>query len=106
MNEDQIDSLIRTVLKIAGTALMTHGLTGYANLVNSADMFGAIVLLVGLWQSHQFHGWTVEPAAKDLGTEIRPVTSAPAVNPALASTPVVAPTSPTSAIQPPTSSAL
>lgn len=61
MNEDQINSLVRTVLKIAGTALAAHGLSASASLVNSEDVFGAIVLLVGLLQSHQTHA---DPLAK------------------------------------------
>jgi hypothetical protein len=56
MNKEQTDSLIRSVLKIAGTALAAHGLTVSASIVNSEDVFGVIVLLVGVWQSHQHHG--------------------------------------------------
>ncbi len=59
MNQDQVNSLIRTVLKIAGSVLMTHGLTQYATLVNSPDVCGLAVLLVGLWLSHQTHGAAV-----------------------------------------------
>ena len=55
MNQDQINSLVRTVLKIAGTALAARGLTSTAQWVNSEDVFGLIVLLVGLWESHQTH---------------------------------------------------
>lgn len=56
MNQNQLNSLVRTILKIAGTALAAHGLTVSANLVNSEDVFGLVVLLVGLLQSHQTHG--------------------------------------------------
>ncbi len=56
MNQDQRDSLIRSLLKLAGTALAAHGLTASAAWVNSEDALGAIVLLVGLWQSHHTHG--------------------------------------------------
>jgi hypothetical protein len=55
MNQAQINSLIRSVLKIAGTALAAHGLTTAASLVNSEDVFGLVVLLVAVWQSHQHH---------------------------------------------------
>ncbi len=55
MNQDQIESLVRTSLKIVGSVLLTHGLTDQANLINSPDVCGAIVLLVSMWQSHKFH---------------------------------------------------
>ena len=55
MNQEQIDSVVRTILKIAGTALMAHGLANYAKIVNSPDVFGLIVLLVGIYASHQNH---------------------------------------------------
>jgi hypothetical protein len=59
MNKDQVNSLIRSLLKIAGAWLVAHGLSEYASLVNSDDVFGLLVLLVGMWQSHQRHAMPV-----------------------------------------------
>jgi hypothetical protein len=55
MNQDQIDSAVRTILKIVGTYLATKGLTEQAALINGSDVAGLITLLVGLWLSHQQH---------------------------------------------------
>jgi len=55
MNRDQRDSLIRSILKVAGAIAIAHGSTKAASIINSEDVFGLIVLLVGLLQSHQFH---------------------------------------------------
>ena len=55
MNQDQIDSAVRTVLKIVGTYLATKGLTEQAALINGSDVAGLITLLIGLWLSHQQH---------------------------------------------------
>ncbi len=72
MNQDQTDSIVRTVLKIAGAWLLQHGLTTQASLVNSPDVCGLIVLLIGFWQSHQSHadsaGSTCAPHVPSLAT--------------------------------------
>jgi len=47
--------MVRTVLKIAGTALTAHGLSVYANIINTEDVAGLVVTLVGMWLSHQTH---------------------------------------------------
>jgi hypothetical protein len=52
MNQDQINSLIRSLLKIAGTALAAHGLSTAASIVNSQDFVGAVLVGVGLIWSH------------------------------------------------------
>jgi hypothetical protein len=55
MNADQLHSLVRSLLKIAGAVLAARGLTACASLINSEDVCGVIVLLAGVWQSHQHH---------------------------------------------------
>jgi hypothetical protein len=62
MNQDQINSLIRSLLKIAGSVLVARGLTVYANIVNTEDVAGLLVGVVGLWQSHEHHGEHTRPA--------------------------------------------
>jgi hypothetical protein len=56
MNLDQINSLVRSVLKIAGAILVAHGACKVAAIVNTEDVAGVAVSLVGLWLSHQLHG--------------------------------------------------
>jgi hypothetical protein len=56
MNQDQIDSIVRTALKIIGALLLKHGLSDTAAIVNTPDVCGAVALLIGLWLSHQHHG--------------------------------------------------
>ena len=56
MNQDQIESIVRTALKIIGALLIKHGLSDYAAIVNTPDVCGAVALLIGLWLSHQHHG--------------------------------------------------
>ena len=81
MNQEQINSLVRTVLKIAGTALAAHGMTTSANLVNSEDVFGAAVLLVGLWQSHQTHADPLIKAITNFAAGPAPISGAPVSTP-------------------------
>jgi hypothetical protein len=40
MNQDQLTSLVRTALKVIGTALITHGATTAANVLNGEDVRG------------------------------------------------------------------
>ena len=88
MNQEQVDSLIRTVLKVAGSVLMARGLSDYANIVNTEDVAGLLVGLVGIWLSHQTHGYELV----DLSGESVPVTSAPAggSRPTTAAAPAIA----------------
>ena len=74
MNQPQINSLVRSLLKVAGTVLTAHGLTSTATWINSEDVLGMVVLLVGLWQSHQVHGSII----LDGGARQSAATSAPA----------------------------
>ena len=55
MNLDQFNSLVRSLLKIIGTALAAHGLNHAAGVVNSQDFIGAALLVAGLLWSHYEH---------------------------------------------------
>jgi hypothetical protein len=80
MNQDQINSLIRSLLKIAGSVLVARGLTVYANIVNTEDVAGLLVGVVGLWQSHEHHGNNaalVAQAFQPAGSGDFPVPSSP-----------------------------
>jgi hypothetical protein len=55
MNTDQINSLIRSALKIVGALLLAHGLTNTANIINSPDVLGLCLTLAGLLASHWQH---------------------------------------------------
>ena len=55
MSMEQFNSLLRTLLKVLGTALATHGMVKSANLVNSEDVIGAALLLGGVLWSHLKH---------------------------------------------------
>jgi hypothetical protein len=90
MNPDQRDSLIRSILKIAGTAALAHGLAATSTWINSEDAAGLIILLVGLWQSHIFHGAAAAPAPRGDDFQTRrdlipaPIALAPAAGVTLA----------------------
>lgn len=55
MNQDQILSLVRSLAKIAGAALVAHGLTNAANTLNAEDTIGLIVTILGLVLSYREH---------------------------------------------------
>jgi hypothetical protein len=58
MNQNQnpqLQSLIRSILKVVGSILVTHGATATASLVNNEDACGLITLIVGLLLSAQWH---------------------------------------------------
>ena len=55
MTTDQINSLIRSLFKIAGAALLAHGSTQAAGLVNSEAIIGAVITLAGLFASWNWH---------------------------------------------------
>lgn len=65
MNLSQINSIVRTLLKIIGTALVTHGATNAGNIVNSEDIIGLVLTIVGLIWSHYAH--TPEPVPSSQG---------------------------------------
>lgn len=60
MNQEQINSILRSLLKIIGSALAAHGLTGAANIVNGQDCIGVVLAVAGLVWSHYSH--TAPPA--------------------------------------------
>ena len=66
MNQDQFMSAVRTVLKVIGTALTTHGLTNAASLFNTEDFIGLVLLIAGAIWSHYQHGAdnTSNPSSK------------------------------------------
>lgn len=64
MNQDQITSIIRSILKIAGSALAAHGLTNAANLVNGEDVAGVAIAVAGLVWSHYNHSSTPSNSPK------------------------------------------
>jgi hypothetical protein len=55
MNKDQINSAVRTLLKVIGSALVTHGATKAASIVNSEDVIGLVITVIGLLWSHFEH---------------------------------------------------
>ena len=56
MNTDQFLSIVRTVMKIVSGILIAHGLQGTADMINSADVTGSILLIVSCLWSHFNHG--------------------------------------------------
>ncbi len=58
MNLDQFNSLLRSLLKIIGSALAAHGLGQAAGIVNGEDFIGLVLLVAGLVWSHFQHGET------------------------------------------------
>jgi hypothetical protein len=62
MNPDQIASLVRSVLKMAGAALAVHGLTNAANIVNGEDLSGVVITILGLVLSHFSHSDGTTPS--------------------------------------------
>ena len=83
MNQDQINSLIRSALKVVGGVLAARGLMASSNLVNTEDMAGLLIGLIGLWESHQFHrAATGSPASSPLASNPSPLAGqAPASRP-------------------------
>jgi hypothetical protein len=80
MNQDQINSLVRTALKIIGALLIKHGLSDYAAILNTPDVCGAVALMIGLYLSHQHHGQaaTTAGATADLRGIIEQFAQGPA----------------------------
>ena len=62
MSMEQINSAIRSLLKILGTALAAHGATGAANVVNSEDVIGLSMVVAGVvWSALHHKQETPEP---------------------------------------------
>jgi hypothetical protein len=55
MNRDQLLSLVRSLAKVIGAALISHGLTKAAAVVNAEDTIGLIVMIIGFVASHLTH---------------------------------------------------
>ena len=56
MNQDQIDSVVRSLVKVAGGILTAHGLTATAAIVNSQNVIellvGIVMAVAGFYASH------------------------------------------------------
>ena len=65
MTQDQIDSLTRSVCKLAGGILAAHGATSMAVAVNAPDTIeaisGIVMAAVSLWASHTTHALSAAP---------------------------------------------
>jgi len=74
MNLDQFNSLVRSLLKVAGAALAAHGLSAAASIVNSQDVIGLALVLAGVVWSHFTHsesgssGSTTGPSTGQAGS--------------------------------------
>lgn len=55
MNTDQLLSIIRTGLKVLSGILIAHGLQNTADVLNSADFIGSLLLIAGCLWSHFTH---------------------------------------------------
>jgi hypothetical protein len=55
MNEDQANSLVRTLLKVAAGLFAAHGMQNTSTLLNGPDLTAAALLIVGLLWSHYVH---------------------------------------------------
>jgi hypothetical protein len=88
MNQDQIDSIVRKVLAIAGGILSAHGLTAASTTINSTDVIqmvsGIAMCVVTFIASHQAN------ATQPVNTTA--VTVTPIVTTQTTTTPTPAPT--------------
>lgn len=55
MNTDQTLSLVRSLMKLIGGALLTHGATKAAAIVNAEDCIGLVMTIIGFIASHITH---------------------------------------------------
>ena len=63
MNIDQVTSLVRSLMKIIGSALAAHGLTQAAGIVNGEDCIGVVLAIAGMVWSHWEHAADSAPPA-------------------------------------------
>jgi hypothetical protein len=56
MNQDQLISLVRSLLKAVGAAFVSHGATKAGSLLNAEDTVGLALAIVGFVWSHLRHG--------------------------------------------------
>ena len=73
MNQDQLSSLVRSVLKIVGALLISSGVKGAAGIsdtLNSPDCIGLVMFIIGMAWSHYSHAGdsSTPPAAPAGGT--------------------------------------
>jgi hypothetical protein len=66
MNQDQISSLTRSVMKVIAGLLAAHGLQNEATWMNTPDVISAVLLAVSLAWSHFAH--QSPPSSADGGT--------------------------------------
>ena len=55
MTQDQVMSAVRSLVKIVGAALVAHGMTKSAAIVNGEDVIGVVLVIAGLLWSHYNH---------------------------------------------------
>ena len=67
MNQNQIDSLIRSVFKIVGAVLTARGMILYANLLNMETVIGPVCTLVGILSSLNWHKSPSSPNSSSSG---------------------------------------
>jgi hypothetical protein len=68
MNTDQLQSIVRTMLKIVSGLLVAHGLGDTASIINAPDVTGTILLVASLLWSHWSHAST--PPASSGGSSL------------------------------------
>jgi len=68
MNKDQTTALIHSLVKIVGSALATHGFTKAAGTLNSEDVIGAIVMVIGVILAHTATGSKASTPPPTAGT--------------------------------------
>lgn len=61
MSKDQLLSVVRTALKVAGGALIAHGYTETGNILNTEDVIGAVLIISGAIWSHYSAKSTTTP---------------------------------------------
>jgi hypothetical protein len=68
MNQDQIDSLVRTFAKIIGGILIAHGAQQMATAINAPDVIeavgGLITAGISMYASHKSNAAPTTPAAQ------------------------------------------
>jgi hypothetical protein len=61
MNQEQINSLARSIMKILAGLLAAHGLQNEATLLNTPDVISAVLLIISLAWSHFAHATPADP---------------------------------------------
>jgi hypothetical protein len=86
MNQDQLDSAVRTAVKIIGPLLIAHGLQSVATVLNTESVIDAIAEGIGglaatvlaCWSSHRSNASPTIPAIP-VATATQTVLTLPAV---------------------------